>query len=79
MEHNHKNLIYGFSISFFMFGVGIIMGFLSRTGVDLQSQLIVTVVAFLLLIAGIIMLKDTFKMRDNCPICKEKYRFGKKK
>jgi len=79
MDHNHNPLIYGFLLSFIMFAMGMIMGFLSRSGTDLQSQLVVTVVAILMVGAGIIILRRTFKLRDNCPICKNKYHFGKKK
>lgn len=79
MEHNHTNLIYGFLASFFVFGTGITMGILSRAGTDLHSQLVITVVAIFFIISGIIILKRTFQKRDNCPICKVKYNFGKKK
>lgn len=79
MEHNHSNLIIRFMLSFFMVGVGMSLGLFSRSGGDLQSQLVLLVTAIFLLITGIIILRGTFKLRDNCSICKNKYRFGKKK
>jgi len=62
-----------------MFCIGMTIGLFSRSGGDLHSQLVLLVTAIFLLITGIIILKGTFKLRDNCPICKNKYRFGKKK
>lgn len=79
MEHNHSNLIIRFMISFFMFGVGMSMGLFSRSGGDLHSQLVILVTAIIFLVTGIIILKKSFNLRDNCPICKNKYSFGKKK
>ncbi len=79
MEHNHSNLIYGFLLSFFVFGLGVSMVFLSPSGTDLHSKIVVLVSATLLISAGIIMLRSTFKKRDNCPICFERYHFGRKK
>lgn len=62
-----------------MFGAGIILGFLSKSGTDLHSQAVILIIALFMLILGIITLRGTFQRRDNCPICCEKYRFGKKK
>jgi len=79
MEHNHSNLIYGFLLSFFVCGLGVSLAFLSTSGADLHSKIVVIVSATLLISAGVIMLKTTFKKRDNCPICFERYHFGRKK
>lgn len=79
MEHNHNPLIYGFLLSFLMFGLGIAIGLISASGTDFQSRIIPQLIAGLMIAGGIIMLRGTFKKRDDCPICKEKYQFGKKK
>jgi len=78
MEHNHNPLIYGFLLSFSMVGLGVSMAFFSKDASDFLSYAVLTIVALLLLVAGIIMLRGTFKTRDECSICKEKYHFGKK-
>lgn len=79
MEHNHNPLIYGFLMSFTVFGIGVFMVFLSPSGTDFHSKIVVTVSAVLLISAGIFMLRGTFRKRDNCPICFERYHFGRKK
>lgn len=79
MEHNHSPLIYGFLLSFLVFGLGIAMGLFSASGTDFLSRIIPQFMAGLMIVAGIIMLRGTFKKRDECPICKGKYQFGKKK
>lgn len=78
-EHNHSRLAFGFLLSFFMFGLGISLAFIGRSGADLQSQLVVTVFALLMIISSIYMIRKTIQKKNNCPICEKKYRFGKKK
>lgn len=46
---------------------------------DWESRVVVQVLGGLMVVAGIIMLRGTFKVRDECPICKDKYQYGKKK
>jgi len=79
MEHNHNPLIYGFLLSFFMFGMGVFMAFLTPSGADLHSKVVFTVVSILLVSGGIIMIRGTFQTRDECVICKDRYRYGRKK
>ena len=79
MEHNHNRLIYGFILSFLVFGVGIALAFLSKNGVDVQSKITLIILGCVFLVIGIIMLKQTFKKRDACPVCLEKYSYKRKK
>lgn len=79
IEHNHNPLIYGFLLSFSVVGLGISLMYLSPSGTDFQSKIVVLGSAILLILVGTVMLRGTFKKRDNCPICFERYKFGKKK
>lgn len=79
MEHSHNPLIYGFLLSFLMFGIGISFGYSTLLATDWQSLALLHGLGGLSVVAGIIMLRRTFKIRDECPICKNKYHFGKKK
>jgi len=79
MEHNHNPLIYGFLISFFMFGVGIFLAFTGNPIDEIQNKLFVYGVAIMVLVAGTIMLKGVFKTRDECPICKDRFQWNRKK
>ncbi len=79
MEHNHNPLIYGFLLSFLMFGLGMASGFFSMEATDWESRVVVQVIGGLMVVAGIIMLRGVFQTRDECPICKDKYQYGKKK
>ncbi len=79
MQHNHHPLIYGFLLSILMFVVGMALGFFSMSSTDWESRVVVQVLGGLMVVAGIIMLRGTFKVRDECPICKDKYQYGKKK
>ncbi len=78
-EHNHSRLVFGFLLSFLMFGLGIALAFVGRSGADLQSQLVVSVFALIMIIASIYMIRKTIQKKNNCPLCEKKYRFGKKK
>lgn len=79
MAHNHNPLIIGFLLSSTMFGIGVSMGYLSLNGADWQSRVVIQVFGGLLIVAGIYMLRNTFKARDECPICKDKFHYGRKK
>ena len=79
MEHDHYPLIYGFLLSFLVFGAGLTLAWFSMSGADFQSMITLLVFGVLMVVAGIIMLKNTFKKRDQCEICKNKYRYGNKK
>lgn len=80
MEHNHNSLIIGFLICFFMVGIAVFLAFtVNSIEVDFQSKLFAYVVASILVVAGTIMLKGVFKTRDECPVCKDKYKYGRKK
>jgi len=79
MEHNHNPLIYGFLLSFSMVGLGVSMAFFSKDASDFHSYAVLTIVALLLIIGGTIMLRGTFKTRNECEICKNRYHYGKKK
>jgi len=79
MEHNHNPLIYGFLLSFLMFGLGMALGFFSMSSTDWESRVVVQVIGGLMVVGGIIMIRGVFKTRDDCPICKDKYQYGKKK
>jgi len=79
MEHNHGKLWQGFAIAFFMFGVGIFLAFTGSPVVEIESKLFVYGVAVMVILGGAIMLKEIFKDRDNCPICKDRYQWNRKK
>ncbi len=79
MEHNHGKLWQGFAIAFFMFGVGVFLAFTGGQSVETQNKLFVYVVALFVIIGGIIMLRGVFQSRDNCPICKDRYQWNRKK
>jgi apolipoprotein N-acyltransferase len=78
-EHNHGKLWIGFAISFFMFGVAVFLAFTMRLAEELFNQLFIAGVSLMVLVASILMLRGVFQKRDECPICKDKYKFGKKK
>jgi len=78
-EHNHGKLWIGFAISFFMFGVAVFLAFTMRLAEDLFNQMFIAGVALMVLVASILMLRGVFQKRDECPICKDKYKFGRKK
>lgn len=77
-EHNHNPLIYGFLLSFVMVGIGMALGFVGASGSDFQSVITIYVFGGLSISAGAVMLRNTFKTRDECLICKDRYRYGKK-
>ncbi len=80
MEHNHNSLVIGFLICFLIVGVAVFLAFtVNSIEVDVQSKLFAYGIAVFLIVAGIIMLKGVFKTRDECPICKDKFKFGGKK
>jgi len=80
MEHNHNSLVIGFLICFLMVGVAVFLAFtVNSIEVEVQSKLFAYGVACFLIVAGIIMLKGVFKTRDECPICKDKYKYGSRK
>lgn len=72
MEHNHHPLIYGYLLTFVVFGLGVIMGFFSVNAIDWQTRVMVQLIAGFLIVASIIMLREIFNKRDHCPICKPK-------
>ena len=78
-KHNHGNLLIGFGISFFTFGLAIFLAYTVTLAEETINQLFILGVALLLVIASIIMIRGVFEKRDECPLCKEKYKFGRKK
>lgn len=78
MEHNHNPLIYGFLVSFLVFGIGLALAWFSMSGSDFQSIITLQVFGVLMIVAGIIMLRGTFKKRDQCEVCKDKYKYRRK-
>jgi len=74
MEHNHHPLIYGYFLTFVLFGSAVVMGFFSINAVDWQSRVMVQLIAGFMIIASVIMLRDIFNKRDQCPTCKPKQR-----
>ncbi len=78
-KHNHGKLWIGFGLSFFMFGVAVFLAFTMRLAVETFNQLFIAGVALMVLIASILMLRGVFQKRDECPLCKDKYKFGRKK
>lgn len=79
MEHNHTPLIYGFLLSFFMVGSGIILAFIGATSNIFELKIVVYAIGGIIVIGGTIIVKRTFKKRDNCEICREKYHYGRRK
>jgi len=78
-EHNHNSITIGFLICFFMVGIAMFLALtVNSIEVDIQSKMFAYGIAIFLIIAGIIMLKGVFKTRDECPICKDKFKYGKK-
>jgi len=79
MEHNHTNLIYGFALSYLLFGMGLIGSYFAFSGSDFQSKITLHFLAVIAIGISAVNLRKTFKKRDQCEICKNKYRFGRKK
>lgn len=79
MEHNHPNLIYGFAFSYLLFGMGLVSSYIAFSGSDIQSKATLLVFGCIAIGLSIVSLRKTFKKRDQCEICKNKYRYGKKK
>ena len=78
-EHNHGKLWMGFGISFFTFGIAIFLAYTVTLAEETINQLFILGVALLLVVASIIMIRGVFAKRDECPLCKDKYKFGSKK
>jgi len=78
-KHNHGNLLMGFGISFFTFGLAVFLAFTITLAEEMINQLFIVGVALMLIVASIIMLRGVFAKRDECPLCKHKYKFGRKK
>ena len=80
MEHNHNSLVIGFLICFFMVGIAVFLALtVNSIEVEVQSKLFAYGIACFLILAGIIMLKGVFKTRDECPVCRDKYQWKRKK
>jgi len=79
MEHNHSNLIYGFIVSYLLFGMGLASSYFAFSGSNIQSKITLLVFGCIAIGISIVSLRKTFKKRDQCEICKDKYRYGKKK
>ncbi len=80
MEHNHNSLVIGFLICFFMVGIAVFLALtVNSIEVEVQSKLFAYGIACFLILAGIIMLKGVFKTRDECPVCKDRYQWKRKK
>ena len=79
MEHNHSPLKYGFLVSMSMLILGITFGYIGAGGSDFQSKVVIYTFAGIIVVLGTIILRKTFKKRDDCEICKVKYHYGKKK
>ena len=77
-EHNHGKLWMGFAISFFMFGIAVFLAFTIRLAEEFINQMFIAGVALLLLFTSILMLRGVFQKRDDCPICKDRYKSRKK-
>ena len=78
-EHNHGKLWMGFGLSFFTFGIAIFLAYTVTLAEETINQLFILGVALLLVVASIIMIRGVFQKRDECPLCKDKYKFGRKK
>jgi len=78
-KHNHGNLLIGFGISFFTFGLAVFLAFTVTLAEEMINQLFIVGVALMLIVASIIMLRGVFAKRDECSLCKNKYKFGRKK
>jgi len=80
MEHNHNSLVIGFLLCFFMVGIAVFLALtVNSVEVDVQSKLFAYAVALFLVVASIIMLKGVFKTREECPVCKDRYQWKRKK
>jgi len=79
VEHNHGKLWMGFGISFFMFGVGLFLAIISNDSTTLEGKGFSLGVGVLVIVASILMLRGVFQKRNDCPICKDKYLYGRKK
>ncbi len=75
MEHNHGKLWMGFAISFFMFGVGIFLAIISSSSTTFDGRMFSLGVGIFLIIGAVIMVRGVFQKRDECPICKDRYRY----
>ena len=79
MEHNHDLLKYKFFASIIMLMIGMFMGFVGAGGVDFHSKVTIYASAGIIVVVGAVILRRTFKERDACEICKERYFYGKRK
>lgn len=79
MEHNHELLKYKFFLTIGMLFVGIGMGYLGASGSDFQSKVTIYFFGGLIVVIATIILRKSFKERDNCEICKYRFFYGKKR
>lgn len=77
-EHNHGKLWMGFGISFFMFGIAVFLAFNIRLAEEFVNQMFIAGVALMILVLSIVMIRGVFQKRDDCPICKDKYKWKRK-
>ena len=79
MEHNHGKLWIGFALSFFMVGVGLFLAYISSSSTTLEGKIFSLGMGIFVILASIMMLRGVFQKRDECPICKDKYQYKRKK
>lgn len=79
MEHSHYPLKFGFSLGILLFIIGVTLAFFGASGSDLHSKTTIYFAGGITIVVGTFVIKKTFKNRDNCQICKDKFRFGRKK
>jgi len=54
------------------------LAFTIRLAEEFVNQMFIAGVALLMLVVSIVMLRGVFQKRDDCPICKDKYKWKKK-
>ena len=79
MEHNHTRLIYGFILSYLLFGMGLASSYFAFATADFQSKMTLLGFGIGAIVIATINLRKTFKKRDQCELCKELYRYRRKK
>lgn len=62
-----------------MVGVGLFLAYISSSSTTLEGKIFSLGMGIFVILASIMMLRGVFQKRDECPICKDKYQYKRKK
>lgn len=79
MEHNHDLVKYKFFLTIGLLVGGILMGYIGASGNDFQSKVTIYFFGGITVVIATIILRKTFKERDSCEICRDRFFYGKKR